>query len=241
MTPAVSPPDPRPADPTHQVNLARRGLVAVVALVLLVASGLLLQDSQWDVPVVAAWNELHVGWFGTLTTTIYFLLDPPGAVALSVLVSVAILIHDVLRRCGGGARVWVRALTYAATVLITWLPITALKAIFTRPRPDVERLSHPFVEYQGDTSFPSGHTSFAVISVVALFLIVATTHRTRIVVAVLGTCWVAFVVVVVVSNGVHFPTDSAASLVWGLGVTPLVTGVAQLATLRWGPRAVDPA
>lgn len=213
--------------PTPRTHLARRGCVALLALALVVTGGILLQDSQWDLPVVASLNHMHVGWFGTFTTTVYFLFDPPGAIILSALITAAILTYDALRRRQHIARVWARAATYAATVLITWLPITILKAIFTRPRPDVERLPHPFVEYQGHTSYPSGHTSFAVISVVALFLIVATTNRTRTIVAVLGASWIVFIVLVVVSNGVHFPTDSAASIVWGLGVAPFVAGAAQ--------------
>lgn len=236
MTPTAPPPHPQAdrADqpggrvtPPRPANLARRGIVAAAALVLVVAGGLLLHDSQWDLPAVAALNELHVGWFADFTTTIYFLLDPPGAIILSGVITATILVYDILRRDRSTRTVWVRAVTYASTVLITWLPITVFKAIFTRPRPHVDQLPHPFVEYQGNTSYPSGHTSFAVISVVAIFLVVSTTNRTRVVVAVLGTCWVAFIVVVVVSNGVHFPTDSAASLVWGLGVAPLVAGMAQ--------------
>jgi undecaprenyl-diphosphatase len=212
-------------------RLARRAIFAGAALVVMVVVGLALQDSQWDLPAVRALNELHVGWFGDLTTTVYFLLDPPGAIGLSALITVAVFL-TTWRRTHSPIRGGTHALSYAATILITWLPITILKAVFTRARPDESLLPHPFVEYQGNTSYPSGHTSFAMISVVALFLIVATTRRTRTVVAILGTAWVAFIVLVVVSNGVHFPTDSAASILWGLCVMPFVAGLAQTGLAR---------
>lgn len=221
----------RRVPPIPTPPLLPRLLAAAGALVVVTLFGVLLNRSSFDFAVTQAANHLHVGAFSTLTTKLYFLFDPRGSVLITVAITALVALIGLIR-----GRSVVRSLcvagAYAVTVAVSWLPIAGYKPILDRPRPDEGSLPNPFTETQTDGSFPSGHTAFALVSVLAMTLIVAETRWARVVIGVLGGVWVVFMVLVVLSNGVHFPTDSALSVVWALGITPLVAAVAQRGAAR---------
>lgn len=99
------------------------------------------------------------------------------------------------------------ALTVGATVALTWLPVGALKYIEVRPHPDdVTALPHPFHPVQHDGSFPSGQVAFAVVVVVSILI-----------------------------DAMHFPTDVAASVVWALCAGPVIWALARHVLARVAP------
>nr|WP_246276219.1 phosphatase PAP2 family protein [Curtobacterium albidum] len=114
----------------------------------------------------------------------------------------------------------VTAAAFAGVVALTWIPSDLLKVVVGRPRPDGSVLPHPFVPVQPDASFPSGHTVFVVALVLAGLLLVPAGPRRR-VLAVLGGVVVLVVATALAVDGVHWPTDVVASVVWALAVAPV--------------------
>lgn len=189
----------------------RRWRTALLAVIAVLLCGVLVHHSSFDLPVTQAMNHLHVGPIALLTNTVYRLLEPPGAILLTVITAAVI----------GWRRRSLRALlVFGATVAITWLPIVAVKMIFFRPRPDTSVLAHPFSPLQIDGSFPSGHTAFITAYAVTLVLTLSGVAAQR--ARVIGTLLVLLVVFTVLVNGLHFPTDVLASLVWSSALAPAV-------------------
>lgn len=90
---------------------------------------------------------------------------------------------------------------------------TALKALFDRPRPDVEAVSRVFT-----ASFPSGHAAVSAVVYLTLGLLLAEaspSRRVRIYFIGLGGLVTFIVGVSRIYLGVHFPTDVIAG--WALG------------------------
>ncbi len=96
-----------------------------------------------------------------------------------------------------------------------------MKLIVHRPRPDAHALVHHLSPMPVDPSFPSGHMVFVSTLVVALVML-AGDSRWKSLIMVVGGLLMVFVAVVLVSDGVHYPSDVVASIVWSLGVAPLM-------------------
>ena len=195
----------------------RGGVVlrAILAVALVTALGVTMAHSAADLSFTKAANSLHVGAIGALTNGIYATLEPLGAVVVAALLSA--LVWALTRRFS-------RGLTFGLTVAVAWLPVVAYKFVLDRPRPDASLLPHPMLPVQADSSFPSGHTAFVTALAVTAVLAAArwgTPVLTRWV-TVLAVVAVASICATVLIDGVHFPTDVLGSLIWSLGVTPLV-------------------
>lgn len=202
-----------PTDPRRTL------VVAVVAVVLVLGGGVALQASSVDLGVVQAMNTLHTGAVGAVATAVYRVFSPVEAVALTALATVVIA---VLRRD-------VRpAAAFAVVIAVTWLPSAVVKLVVDRPRPEASLLAHPFAPAQLDGSYPSGHTVFVTAAAIAVVWLLRDTRAARatVVAAPLAVLVVACALLV---DGVHFPTDVLASIVWALGVAPLV----RLVWVRW--------
>ncbi|MHA7243624.1 phosphatase PAP2 family protein [Paeniglutamicibacter antarcticus] len=141
-----------------------------------------------------------------------------GPFAVVVLVLAAGLVY-VLKRSAADALL-VIVLTTAG-----WSLTTVMKVAVSRARPEQGLLSDVLVpDMNGFTSFPSGHTAFAVSLAIAVSL------------AAWGTRWryltvtlaVVFAVTVGVSRvylGVHYPSDVFAAFVLSAAAVVLVAGL----------------
>lgn len=196
-----------PARPTRRRTVER----AVVVVVLLVGVGFVLRAHPVDAGVARALNSLHVGVLGAVGSAVYTVFEPVPAVLLTVVLT---------------GLVWARthrlvtAAAFAGVVALTWIPSDLLKVVVGRARPDGSVLPHPFVPVQPDASFPSGHTVFVTALVLAGLMLVSAGPRRR-VLAVLGGVVVLVVATALAVDGVHWPTDVAASVVWAVVVAPV--------------------
>ena len=194
---------------------AARGRVIGVAaggIVIVLLAGLLLRTSSFDFGIVKALNAQHHGAIGSLADAVYKYVGPLYAIIATVLLTVILLLVS---------RSLSIASTFAVTIAVTWLPLAVIKLIFDRLRPDSSLLPFPFNPAQDDASYPSGHAAFITALVVVVVLGFATT-RARVLAGIIGGIVVLVVGVALVTDGVHFPTDVAASILWSITVAPLV-------------------
>jgi membrane-associated phospholipid phosphatase len=223
----MSAPLPRPSDVgssrrTHSAILdpvphaKRVAVVGIGAVLVVTVFGILAARTatvtRFDQSIDIALNQLHTGVVGSIASGVYAIFSPVPAVILTALL--AGLIWAVTRQL----RV---AMTFAVIVAVTWLPSAVIKALVHRTRPDSSMLSHPFTPFPFDASYPSGHTVFITALAIAVFFLVSG-RRARGVAAGVGAVVVAIVAVALLIDGVHFPTDVLASIVWSLAVAPLV-------------------
>ncbi|GGL89584.1 hypothetical protein GCM10009706_30220 [Curtobacterium citreum] len=178
---------------------------------LLVVVGFVLRAHPVDAGLARALNSLHVGVLGAVGSAVYTVFEPVPAVLLTMVLTG--LVWARTRRL-------VTAAAFAGVVALTWIPSDLLKVVVGRPRPDGSVLPHPFVPVQPDASFPSGHTVFVVALVLAGLMLVPAGPRRR-VLAVLGGVVVLVVATALAVDGVHWPTDVVASVVWALAVAPV--------------------
>jgi undecaprenyl-diphosphatase len=188
---------------------------AIIAVVLVVVFGKFIAPtaaiSSWDAAVSHSFNVLHAGALGFVSTALYSVFEPPFAIAITVILSAALWLVTRNIRLG---------VSFGAVIAITWLPTVVVKLLVHRPRPNPLMLAHPFA-VQPDASYPSGHVAFITALVVVLILL-ARGHRYGWVVVVLGSLLVVVLGVALIIDGVHFPTDVIASVVWSAGLAPLV-------------------
>lgn len=197
--------------PLEGSGLATWIVLALLGAAVVAEAGLRLHASAVDLPLTVALNDHRTGLLGALTTGLYRYLEPQYAAVLAVAVV--------------GLVAWRRGLRVAAVVAVTaagsWMPVVIIKALVARPRPDTALLAHPMAMTPGDWSFPSGHTAFVAALGVALVLASLDTAAAR------WAPWAALAAVLtmggsVLVDGVHYPSDVRASIVWVLSVAPLL-------------------
>lgn len=204
--------EPSPPPPLLTVHRRPRPVIGRAALVVavLVVAGLVLRAHPLDASLAAALNAAHTGVVGASCSAVYALFEPVPAVLLTVVVT---------------GLVWARtrrllpAIAFGGVVALTWIPSDLLKVLVARPRPTAAVLPHPFVPAQPDASFPSGHAVFVTAIVLAALMLVRDARRRR-VLAVGGALLVVVVALALAVDGVHWPTDVVASVVWALAVAP---------------------
>jgi undecaprenyl-diphosphatase len=185
-------------------------VIAVLGALLVTAVGFALRSHPIDLALAQALNTLHVGVAGTLSSLVYRGLEPVAAIALTILATGLIWLSTRQLRV---------AVAFAGMVAITWIPSDIVKILVHRPRPEAALLTHPFSPAQVDPSYPSGHTVFITAFVIALLFVLRGT-RWMPVGVVLGVIVVLGVATAVTIDGVHYPTDAVASIVWGVAVAP---------------------
>lgn len=201
----------------------RTSLLTVVAGLILLTVGWALRHNPIDAPVVKALNDAHLGVWGQVADFIYRALEPPGAVATTILITIVVA---AVRR---SIRI---AIVFAGTVALTWLPTAAFKVILDRPRPSMSGFAHPFTPAQLDGSFPSGHTAYiAALAITFWFLLRGT--RWSVLAVTLGSLATITTGVAVVSDGLHYPTDASASVLWALAMAPTARWAMATLTGRW--------
>lgn len=189
------------------------GVIAVFAVILF---GLLVARTssmtQADLVVSKALNSLHTGLLGSATSDAYVVFGPAPAIVGTIVIAAVILLVSRNVRL---------ALTFGVVVAATWLPSALVKVLVHRTRPDVTLLPHPMATQPIDASYPSGHAVFVTALVVALVLL-SRGHSVRPLLTVLGSVVVALVALALVIDGVHYLSDVLASIIWSLGLAPLV-------------------
>lgn len=181
--------------------------LAVAAVVVITIVGLTLGDV--DLGLSQALNGLHTGFIGTFTTGVYHVISPGPAIGITVVVVAVIWWRT------GDLR---PALAFGGTIAITWVPSAVVKEIVHRARPDVAVLPHPF-PVQPDPGYPSGHTVYITVFVIAVIWLLRDTrwHRLALTLGVVAILVVFFSVSI---DAVHYPSDALASIVWALAVAP---------------------
>ncbi len=152
---------------------------------------------------------LHVGVLGPLSSAVYTVFEPVPAILLTIVIT---------------GIVWARtrqlpvAAAFAGVVALTWIPSAALKIVVDRPRP--HGLTHSFLPAQPDASFPSGHVVFVTALLLAALMLIADRRR-RNVAAGVGAVGVLVVATALCIDGVHWPADVFASVLWAVAVAPV--------------------
>lgn len=201
-------------------------ILASLGLALLII-GMLLTAFPIDLPLVVAVNALHVGPVAAVTDGVYAALEPPFA-ALIVITAAGVVWWRAHRAAD--------AALFTFTVAAAWLPIGVAKIIVARPRPDLSMLAHPHAPWPTDSSFPSGHTAFAAAFVLALWVVVGRGTRGSRPLLIVGGAFVMLVAACVLINGIHYPTDVAASLIWIAVAVPVAHTLGAQALAAWGSR-----
>lgn len=181
---------------------------AIVMVVFLAVVGFVVRAFPADASLSATLNVLHIGALGALCTAVYTVFEPVPAILLTVVITGIVLART---------RQLQVAAAFAGVVALTWLPSAALKIIVGRPRP--HGLTHPFVPAQVDASFPSGHVVFVTALLLAALMLIADRRRRRLA-ALLGAVGVVAVATALCIDGVHWPADVVASVLWALAVAP---------------------
>ena len=190
-------------------NQSRVIWTAIIGIVIVFTVGLLIRHSHFDLAVVQYLNDHHHGTIGSITNAVYKFFGPLYAIlGVVVVTGIIVAVSRSLRVSS----------TFAATIAATWLSMAAVKLIVHRLRPDPSLLSFPFNPAQIDASYPSGHTAFITALVVTLFLGVAINRRWL--VAFIGGLFIVLVGLSVIVDGIHFPSDVIASVIWGIVVAP---------------------
>ena len=185
---------------------------AAVGVGLVVVFGLVIRSSHFDFAVVQFLNGFHHGAVGSLTSAVYKIFGPgPAIVGTVVLTAIIVALTRNLRV----------ASTFAATIGATWLSSAVVKLTVNRHRPDASLLSFPYHPAQIDASYPSGHAVFVTALVVTIVLGLAA-GRGRWLAGIIGGLLIVGVGTSLVIDGVHSPSDVAASIVWSITVAPLV-------------------
>lgn len=206
------------ANTSHKQETSTQKLLItaiVVAVVLTIIGFLLKKLGTFEFPLSHALNSLHHGALGSLGDFFYKYAGPLYAVTGTVIITVIILLARRDLRT---------ASTFAVTVAATWLSTAVLKAIVHRPRPDAALQLFPYHPVQLDSTYPSGHAAFITVLVIALIALFAA-GATRKVAAIVGAIVIAIAAFLLTVDGVHYPTDVLASIIWVVAVAPLVRAV----------------
>lgn len=193
------------------------GVVAVVVAGLAITSGA-GGVAAADLAVVERVSRMHSPLVDGVALLIDRLLGPQLGAALVLLFAVAVWVTT--RRA-------VDALTVLGVSVLPWAAAETVKLVVGRDRPDPRLLVDPLLVEPHSFSFPSGHTALATGLALAVVLVVRGRwagrrwHPAAVVVA-LGVLVVAASRVWI---GVHYPTDTIASVVLGCSVVALALPV----------------
>lgn len=225
MSPAGTPDAPvAHARAVTRSDVRIRAFIAVPAAVLLIVIGFLLKaGGAFEMPLSHALNLLHHGVIGALGNALYHGIGPAPAIVGTVVITAVILLVS---------RSWQRASTFAVTIAVSWLSMAVVKLLVHRPRPIAAQLALPYHPAQIDASYPSGHMAFASAVVVTTILLIRPGTLRRVLVVV-GALLLVGVALLLTIDGVHYPTDVTASLLWVLAVAPLVFALWVRYALPW--------
>ena len=205
----------------HQLTVDEKGpgaLIAAEGVVLVLAFGLLVAPvPEWTARemTVLEWISAHHSAVGDLIATLVSqVFSPIGAPIVLLGLGAAIAARRGMRR----------SLVLVIVTAVTWLSSWGVKMLVHRARPDGGLLvTKPPVE----TSFayPTGHTVFATVIVIAAAIALGPRHR-----AWSTPAAIALVLATAASRvylGVHYPSDVIAGVVFGASTFTLLYAVAR--------------
>jgi len=192
---------------TLTIPVVKRPILWIVLSLLVVAGigiwGLAAPAARASQLDVIVWlNKAGNPALDHLSTVVEDVLSPKYAIIITAVLAVIFWI---------GTRSWLTGLGFGLAVAFAWLPVGALKVVFQEARPAADGLLREAVPSQDFSSFPSGHMSFAIGLVYALYLIFNTTKAKSWVIA-LGALFFVFVAYARIYVGVHYVTDLLASV-----------------------------
>ena len=187
------------------------GFAGVVVAGLLITSGT-GGVNEVDLDLVQHASRAHVPVLDEAALLVDRLLGPQLGAALVLLLSVAVWV--VSRRAAA-------ALTVLGVAIGPWAAAELVKLVVQRDRPDPGLLADPLIIEPHSFSFPSGHTALATGLALALVLLVWGRRCAPIVVGASALA-VSFVGLSRVWVGVHWPSDTLASVVLGCSVVALL-------------------
>ena len=194
--------------------------VAAAAFAAIVLIGVrITSDPGWsaqEMRIVIAVNGTSTAALDAIAHTIAVLLGPTGA---------AVITLGALAALRG--RSWVLGLRLGILIGFSWGTADLVKALVQRPRPDPALLPFPPAVEPTTFSYPSGHTAFAVALGVSVFALL-TLARARYIALAAAIILVAATAWSRVYLGVHYPTDTLASMI----LVPLLVW----AMVRWTAR-----
>ncbi len=210
--------------PGPTARIPRLLAVAVPVAVLVTVAGFVLKAAgSFEMPLSEALNAHHHGVIALLGDALYHGIGPAPAIVGTALLTLLILALS---------RDWHRASTFAVTIAASWLSVAVVKLLVHRPRPDATLLSLPYRPIQIDASYPSGHMAFAAAIVVTTILLIRPGPLRRSLIA-LGAVVLVGVGLLLTIDGVHYPTDVTASVVWVVAIAPLMFELWVRVALPW--------
>ncbi|ROS57759.1 phosphatase PAP2 family protein [Frigoribacterium sp. PhB24] len=168
--------------------------------------------SEVDLDLVQRASRAHVPVLDEASLLVDRLLAPQLGAALVLLLVVAVWV--VSRRAAA-------ALTVLGVAVGPWAAAELVKLVVQRDRPDPGLLVDPLIIEPHSFSFPSGHTALATGLALTLVLLVWGRRGAPVVIVAAALA----VVVVGLSRvwvGVHWPSDTVASVVLGCSVVALL-------------------
>jgi len=189
------------------VHGTRAFWLAVIGIVVVTAGGLVVAHaSAWttgELHVLQWFSDHHVVGLNGLALAIAWIFAPPGAITITAVGTVVVLILT--------GNVW-RGGTFLILVALSWGSSKVIKFIVDRPRPDHSLLAHPLA-IEHSASFPSGHVCFAAALAIGIVFTLRDARRR----GLLITLCVVGVVLVALSRvyiGVHYPTDVIGAMIY---------------------------
>lgn len=201
-------------------------IIPVLAVAALFGVGVMLKYNVYmtstDLRFVQAVGRHHDGLATGVALAIHAGLGGPFAVVVLALVAGLVL---WLKRSAADA--WLVILLATGG----WALTLGMKIAVGRPRPEPSSLTDVLVTgLNGFTSFPSGHTAFAVSLAIAVTL-AAWSTRWRALILVSSALFSVAVAASRVYLGVHYPTDVCASFILSSAAAVLIAGL----VTRCGP------
>jgi len=199
----------RPPAVAATISIAGSLILAIV----LVAIGFLITRSSltggivgWD-ESVERWIELHRTATLDTWTDLGSIMGGTGTIlAVAGLAIIVLLIR----------RLWYDAAFVGLALFIEFSAFLSTTTIVDRPRPSIT----PLDPIPVTSSFPSGHTGAAIVTYIALAIVISSHLRNA---ALRGAIWIVAVLLPMyvglsrVYRGMHHPTDVMASVVLGTG------------------------
>jgi undecaprenyl-diphosphatase len=158
--------------------------------------------SQAEIQIVRAVNAAHFPLMDAVALTINWMFGSGGVFVGIVLV---VAVFALTRSPWSAARA-------ALLLVVPWLVASLLKTVVGRMRPDPTMMTHLLIPSPRSHSYPSGHTAFAAAVVCAVVLSIAV-RRVRRASAAIGIALVLLVGYSRVYLGVHYPSDTIASMI----------------------------